>query len=116
LKELFSVDYMQKNPYSKGIEGKSKIYIFRSCVNLRKELSGWVWEEYRSGGDQKNAKETPRKKDDHGCTALGYACQIPLRYRGDLYRPVCNNCSEGMSMRGSGIRHYEHDDGEYRGV
>lgn len=50
-----------------------------------REIEGWVWDEYRTGNDYKNAKETPRKKDDHGCTALAYLCQVPMRWRGDLY-------------------------------
>jgi hypothetical protein len=73
------------------MKGRSKFYIFRSCVNLIREISGWVYEEYRSGGDGKNMKETPRKKDDHGCTALAYLCQIPLRHRGDLFLNMSRN-------------------------
>ena len=88
LKELFTVDYNKKHPLNTGTDGASKIYIFRSCVNIIREIEGWVWEEYVSGNDRRNRKETPRKKDDHGCTALAYLCQIPMRYRGDLYRPA----------------------------
>jgi phage terminase large subunit-like protein len=87
LKELFAPDYNLTHSYNGNIKGRPHLMVFRSCVNLIRELEGWIWEEYRSGGDTKNAKETPRKKDDHGCTALGYAAQVPLRWRGDLYRP-----------------------------
>jgi phage terminase large subunit-like protein len=85
MKSLFHVDYSKNHPYSKGVKGRSKIYIFRSCVNLIREINGWIYEEYRSGFEGKNMKETPRKKDDHGCTALVYLAQIPLRFRGDLF-------------------------------
>jgi phage terminase large subunit-like protein len=85
MKELFFVDYTVKHPYNKEEMGRSRVMIFRSCHNIVREISSWVYEEYRSGGAQKNMKETPRKKDDHGCTALAYAIQIPMRYRGDAY-------------------------------
>jgi phage terminase large subunit-like protein len=85
LLDLFNVDYRKPHPFSEGVEGCSGIYVFRSCQNLIREIEGWVWDEYRTGNDYKNAKETPRKKDDHGCTALAYLCQIPMRWRGDLY-------------------------------
>ena len=90
--------------------GRSKCYIFRGCTNLIRELSGWTYEEYRSGADYKNLKETPRKKDDHGCTAMAYACQIPLRYRGDVYTSVWTD-EERKSMA-----HQTEEDEEYRGV
>lgn len=90
LKELFAPDYDQMHAYNPKVKGRPHLMIARSCVNLIREIEGWIWEEYRSGGDTKNAKETPRKKDDHGCTALGYLSQIPLTFRGDLYKPVIN--------------------------
>ncbi len=110
LKELFSVDYHAPHPYTKKVMGRSKCYIFRGCTNLIRELSGWTYEEYRSGGDYKNLKETPRKKDDHGCTAMAYACQIPLRYRGDVYTSVWTD-DERKSMA-----HQTEEEEEYRGV
>lgn len=119
LKELFTPVYDKDHKYNKDKEGKPEkgrahIMIFSSCVNLIREIEGWVWEEYRSGGDAKNLKETPRKKDDHGCTALGYLCQIPLRFRGDLYRPASGSDNEWAGDRRYGSD--ESDNGEYRGV
>lgn len=118
LKELFAPDYEANHAWNKEkdgtpVKGRSHIVIFRSCVNIIREIEGWVWEEYRSGGDSKNLKETPRKKDDHGCTALGYLCQIPLRWRGDLF--VDGSVSRyGDDVGGS--NDYHGDDGEYRGI
>jgi len=110
LKDLFHVDYSKHHPYTKGMKGRSNFYIFRSCVNLIREISGWVYEEYRSGGDGKNMKETPRKKDDHGCTALAYLCQIPLRHRGDLFLNMSRNERDEYDYANSEM------DGGYRGV
>lgn len=112
LKELFAPKYDKPHERNKGITGQSHICIFRSCVNLVREIEGWVWEEYRSGGDGKNAKESPRKKDDHGCTALGYLCQIPLRWRGDIYNPTQETIDSGEPDSCGG----DNDDGEYRGM
>lgn len=110
LKELFGVDYTVMHPYNKGIRGRARIYIFRQCHNLIRELTGWQYEEYRSRADSKNPKESPRKLNDHGCTALAYACQIPLRYRGDLYMPVL-----AQEERKTNAEEYD-SGGDYRGI
>jgi len=110
LKELFGVDYTAMHPYNKKVRGRSKIYIFRSCHNLIREVSGWVYEEWRGRQEGKNPKESPRKKDDHGCTCLAYACQIPLRYRGDVYTQTWTGEDRKQGQ-------YEQtEEGEYRGV
>ena len=115
LKELFAPSYDLDHAYNKKEMGRPHLMIFRSCVNLVRELEGWVWEEYRSGGDNKNRKESPRKLNDHGCTALGYACQIPLRYRGDVYRPSAStSADEGYGGVYTSME--ESNDGEYRGM
>jgi phage terminase large subunit-like protein len=111
MKALFGVDYEKKHPFTAGANGAARIYIFRTCQNLLRELSGWVWEEYRSGNDLKNRKETPRKKDDHGCTALAYMCQIPMRWCGDMY-----NFSTSVVRSGTGVRYNDDYGGDYRGV
>jgi phage terminase large subunit-like protein len=118
LKELFAPDYDADHHWNKdkkGVpeKGMSHIVIFRSCVNLIREIEGWVWEEYRSGGDSKNLKESPRKLNDHGCTALAYLCQIPMRYRGDMYRPSSRD--DGYRDGGESDSDYSGED-DYRGV
>lgn len=112
LNELFAPKLDEEHKYNKGVSQRPRLMIFRSCMNLVREIESWIWEEYRSGGDQKNAKESPRKKDDHGCTALAYACQIPLRYRGDINKVVAISDSDSEYRRGSS----DDGDGEYRGV
>jgi len=112
LKELFAPNYDADHVYNKKsngefVKGRPHLMIFRSCVNLIREIEGWVWEEYRSGADGKNLKESPRKLNDHGCTALGYLCQIPLRFRGDLYGR--------MSSVGNAFQNEQEEEG-YRGV
>jgi hypothetical protein len=97
--------------YNKGVNQRPRLMIFRSCHNIIREIESWIWEEYRSGGDYKNFKESPRKKDDHGCTALAYACQIPLRWRGDI-----NKTAQLIDGEYTNPYKQENDDGEYRGV
>ncbi len=59
LRRLFKV---QKN-------GKARIYVFKRCVNLRKELRNYKWPE---GSDTRNPAEEPIDKDNHACDALRY--------------------------------------------
>ncbi len=59
------------------------MFFFNDLVNFQREWQGYVWEEYRSGGDEKNAKEHGRQKDNHLITALYYLAQIPMRYLGN---------------------------------
>lgn len=46
------------------------------------EILNWVYEEHQTRGaeDSHNAKESPRKKDDHLMTCLLYLAGIPPRY------------------------------------
>lgn len=60
-KDLFSGIQRVKS-YLKVTQGKSKIYIFRNCVNLIRELKSYWWKD----GD------TPRKYDDHALDELRY--------------------------------------------
>jgi hypothetical protein len=48
--------------YLKVVDGRSKIYIFRNCVNLIRELKSYWWGE----GDR------PKKTDDHALDELRY--------------------------------------------
>jgi len=111
LKELFIPKLDECHVYNKGVNQRPKLMVFRSCHNLIREIEGWIWEEYRSGGDYKNLKESPRKLQDHGCTALAYACQIPLRWRGDI-----NKTAQLIDGEYTNPYKQENDDGEYRGV
>lgn len=60
-KDLFS-GIQQVKKYLKINNGKSKIYIFRNCVNLIRELKNYRW----------GSGETPRKTDDHALDELRY--------------------------------------------
>jgi len=118
LKEMLAVDW-DRMPYrgegkAEAEKGASRLMIFRSCLNLRREVEGWAWEPMKTM-DNRNMKEAPRKKDDHGCNALGYAAQIPLRWRGDVYSVVQDRDrleGNGDMFQFDGGR----DDGEYRAV
>ena len=48
--------------YLKVIDGKPKIYIFASCVNLIRELKSYRWQD----------NDLPVKKDDHALDELRY--------------------------------------------
>lgn len=61
----------------------AKLWIFNTCVNLKRELMSWGYRE--SVREDKEDPETPRDKDDHGPTALGYMAQIPMRFMGNDY-------------------------------
>jgi hypothetical protein len=60
-KDLFSGIQRVKRYFNKA-EGVPKIYIFKSCVNLIRELKGYFW----GNGD------APVKKDDHSLDELRY--------------------------------------------
>jgi hypothetical protein len=60
-KDMFSGIQRVKGYFNK-VENKPKIYIFRSCVNLIRELKNYRWGE----GD------IPKKQDDHALDELRY--------------------------------------------
>lgn len=60
-KDLFSGIQRVKS-YFKNAEGEVKIYIFKNCVNLIKEIKSYWWGE----------NDRPGKKDDHALDELRY--------------------------------------------
>ena len=50
------------------------LHVHRSCENLIKEFSSYVWDE-RS---QISGEDRPLKANDHACDALRYACQTMM--------------------------------------
>jgi hypothetical protein len=50
----------------------NKIFITRSCENLRRELINYQWEQPSASRADLNAPEKPLKKDDHAVDALRY--------------------------------------------
>lgn len=46
------------------INGKPKLYIFKHCENLIKEIESYAWEDKREG---QNDKQKPKKVNDHAC-------------------------------------------------
>lgn len=60
-KDLFS-GINKVKAYLKNAEGKSRLFIFKSCVNLIREIKGYFW----GNGDR------PTKKDDHSLDELRY--------------------------------------------
>ncbi len=60
-KDLFS-GIQRVKQYLNLVDGKPKIYIFKNCVNLIRELKSYRW----------GNGETPRKTDDHALDELRY--------------------------------------------
>ena len=60
-KDLFSGINMVKS-YFKNSEGKSRLFIFKNCTNLIREIKSYYW----------GANEAPTKKDDHSLDELRY--------------------------------------------
>ena len=60
-KDLFSGISKVKS-FIKDANGKTKLFIFKNCVNMIREFKSYFWGE----GD------TPRKKDDHCLDELRY--------------------------------------------
>lgn len=60
-KDLYSGISRVKS-YLKNAEGKSKLFIFKNCVNMIREIKGYFW----GNGD------SPIKKDDHAMDDLRY--------------------------------------------
>ena len=60
-KDLFSGINRVKS-FIKNAEGKSRLFIFRTCVNMIREIKGYFW----------GSGENPIKKDDHSLDELRY--------------------------------------------
>lgn len=60
-KDVFSGIQRVKS-YLKNADGKAKLFIFRNCVNMIREIKGYFW-----GND-----DAPIKKDDHAMDELRY--------------------------------------------
>lgn len=60
-KDLFS-GIQRVKQYLKINQGKPKLYIFKNCVNLIRELKNYRW----------GASDTPKKTDDHALDELRY--------------------------------------------
>jgi len=60
-KDLFSGINRVKS-FIKNAEGKSRLFIFRTCVNMIREIKGYFW----------GSGENPVKKDDHSLDELRY--------------------------------------------
>jgi len=50
--------------------GKPRLFIFKTCKNTIKEISGYKWAE---GTETKDAKDEPFKVNDHACDCVRYA-------------------------------------------
>jgi phage terminase large subunit len=51
-------------------DGKPRLFIFKTCRNTIKEISGYKWSE---GTESKDAKDEPLKVNDHTCDCIRYA-------------------------------------------
>lgn len=83
--------------------GKPRLYIFSTCVNLAEELSNYRYEELRPGqSGTKNDKEQPLKVNDHAVDALRYAIMaLPESDKGvdEIYKKIKYQSIEGALHR-----------------
>jgi phage terminase large subunit len=50
-------------------DGKPRLFIFKTCKNTIREMSGYTWAE---GTEIKDAKDEPLKVNDHACDCIRY--------------------------------------------
>lgn len=60
-KDMFSGIQRVKS-YLKNADGKAKLFIFKSCINMIREIKGYFW----------GNEDSPIKKDDHAMDELRY--------------------------------------------
>lgn len=100
---LLHIDIRRRHVVT-GEMGAPRLYVFNTCVNFKREVEHYVWEEQKGQG--KDPSEKPRKKDDHLMSCLQYASQIPLRYVGNPLRPAApvSRYARGGKTVGAGYR------------
>lgn len=81
-----------------------KIYIFRSCVNLIKEIQWYKREKKR---DWLNTKDSPVKKFDHACDALRYLVMAKLPPAKKSYNAGYSTIEEDLAHDIDKINHPE---------
>jgi hypothetical protein len=74
-----------------GKKGASRMYVFNTCVNWKREIEGWHWMDTIAG---KNESDKPADIDNHSMSASGYSIQIPLRFLGDIFQTGRNRVRE----------------------
>lgn len=96
VKEYLRIDY-DKPHLITGQAGAPKVYIFRPCKMLIKELFSYVWVEQK----ETSVGITPlkvRKKDDHAVNAMEYLLTSAPTYYGDMMQEDLNRFFNGMSI------------------
>lgn len=68
--EYFVISPDRPHPLIEGMVGSPRIFISARCHNLIKEIADYVWA--RKMSEMLNAKEEPRKLNDHACDTLRY--------------------------------------------
>jgi len=82
LKEWFFVDPDKKH-FVTGELGAPRVYVFNTCTDFIKTIKRWVWEERKTKGNDRLAKESPTKKDDDLCDCMKLIIQKSPRFRGN---------------------------------
>jgi len=65
---------------------KPKLSITKNCVNLKRELRHYLWDDWARNKNQKDPKERVLKRDDHLIDSLRYICMVPIIYRHPGYK------------------------------
>ncbi len=87
-KDLFSGISVVKS-YLKTADGKSRLFIFKNCVNLIRELKNYWW------GDD----DVPIKKDDHCLDELRYYLMTKPINKERIYKTEIQKDKEKMSKK-----------------
>ncbi len=87
-KDLFSGISVVKS-YLRTADGETRLYIFKNCVNLIREIKGYFW----SDGD------APIKKDDHALDELRYYLMTKPISKFQEQKTVIQKDKEKMSRR-----------------
>jgi phage terminase large subunit-like protein len=59
-------------PFNNHVQGRylPTVWIFDACHQTVKSLKQWRWEEWQSGSEHKEAKETPEQRYSHHCMTI----------------------------------------------
>jgi hypothetical protein len=77
LKEWLRIDPARKHYVSKR-QGAPRMYVFSTCVNVKREIEGWAWKTLPSG------KRAPVDKDDHLISGLLFFVARDPHYMGEI--------------------------------
>jgi len=86
--------------FDPGKDKRPRLYITHNCVNLKREIRHYCWEDWARNKNQRDPKERVLKRDDHLIDALRYICMIPAVYRHPDFKKVARTPSHVSKVTG----------------